>query len=697
MPNVIARPRTLENGRTLTQFTDTTSTSTITYTYPTQQTGLQIENSGEKDLTVTVGSYTQTVKADTKWKVDTSFTSFTISSVVDSQEFIATSFVDIVTDLSVITSQLADIAKQKGYQDVVTKMIKGQTVNIVCYGDSITYGYVPSTGVQTTNPYPVTLQSLLQDFYKNTNITVFNEGYSGRQSDEFASDTYIGYVTRHTPDLVIFMCGINDNNGNSYGPVTTITDYIANLETVRKKLNVPMILLTPTPTFGYVGTSTVADDDKKDRIQTYVETMKKYGVEKDLPVVDLNKGIYNYYHWRLTDIYTAEPDITHYIDDYYKHIAEYVFANSFTNTDIIVREEKFYPAIHSVFNFIPQVPRYFESSANPEHWNVLLQSTNPTASSFIYVFIDKPSVDFIPLLAINVNGSNSNEIVVDGVTYSVSGYALSTMWNIEKYICNLKYGLHKITFNAKTGANGKTNFMINGLKFVLKDLDRGLSYQTFTNMDVKQSKKLVWQGLEYINANASTAGWMYRELLTLDSKGNKHYRLFMEMTEYAGFGLGKYEVKNTDGTIIKAPLQILYQGGSVSNFSVMSIPLSTDTAFQNLFSGANTIKAGTLAKFTAPTFVIVDIFIDSTKVDYYVNGILAVSVNYTDTVIGELVLWTWVFGDGTATRYTKLFKIEELPYTTLANQFDIGDEYFDSVAKVKKIYDGAAWKTVTMA
>jgi lysophospholipase L1-like esterase len=113
MPNVTALPRTLENGRTLTQFTDTTSTTAVTYTYPTQQTGIQIENSGEKDIFVTVGSYTnQLVKADTKWKVDVSFTSFSISSVVNSQEFIATAFVDVVTDINTLATQLTEKAKQ---------------------------------------------------------------------------------------------------------------------------------------------------------------------------------------------------------------------------------------------------------------------------------------------------------------------------------------------------------------------------------------------------------------------------------------------------------------------------------------------------------------------------------------------------------------------------------------------------------
>lgn len=599
-------------------------------------------------------------------------------------------------DLFTVKKQLEQIAKHKGYQDVITKMVKKEAVTIVCYGDSITYGYVPGTGAQTTNPYPATLQTILRDFYKNDLITVINEGYSGRQSDEFASDTYIGYVTRHTPDMVIFMCGINDKNGNGYGPVTPLADYITNLNTIKTKLNKPMIFLTPTPTFGGVGTSTVTDEDKKDRLEPYAEAMSIFAAQNGFKLVDLNKGVYDYYYHRLTDVYSASPDIVHYVDDFYKNIANYIFAFGLSNTDIIVNNEKFYPAIHSVFNFTPQVPAYFESAANPERWNVLLRSTNPTASCFSYVFIDQASADFYAVLVTNSNGSNNNEVTVDGVTSVISGYALSTMWNVEKFITNLKYGLHKIEFKAVTGTNTKPNFMVNGLKFLPTELDRGLKYQTFGNMDVSQDKKLIWQGVEIIQSNVSSVGWMYKDVLSLGSKGNRHFRLFTEMGEFSGIGFGKYEVKKPDGTILKAPIHILFQGGSTAYFSLMEVPLSSDTAYQDLYSGALSLKTGVVPKITTPTFVIVDVFVDDVKTDYYINGVITLSVNHTETLIGDFNLWLWVYGNSTV-KATKLYKIEELPYSVPATRFDSGDEYFDTVANVKKIYDGTTWKSVPMA
>lgn len=104
MPLVTARPRSLQNGNILTEFTDTTSTTEVTYTFPTIQTGIIIENSGEYDIFVTVGRYTnQVIKANKKWSVDVSFSSFFIRSDVNSQEFIATAIFKNTQETKVYT------------------------------------------------------------------------------------------------------------------------------------------------------------------------------------------------------------------------------------------------------------------------------------------------------------------------------------------------------------------------------------------------------------------------------------------------------------------------------------------------------------------------------------------------------------------------------------------------------------------
>jgi hypothetical protein len=141
MPNVTASPRGLQSGGTVTEFTDTTSTSSVTYTYPTQQTSLIIENSGERDIYVTVGTYTnQVVKVDTKWRADVSYTSFSIRSDVNSQEFIATAINKTSQDLSDVNAQLAGKASQSEVDSISAKLAQ-ITINVKssgAVGDGVT-------------------------------------------------------------------------------------------------------------------------------------------------------------------------------------------------------------------------------------------------------------------------------------------------------------------------------------------------------------------------------------------------------------------------------------------------------------------------------------------------------------------------------------------------------------------------------
>lgn len=141
MPNVTATPKGQLNGDILTQFTDTTSTASVTYTFPTQQTSIIIENSGVQDIFVTVGSYiNQVIKADKKWKVDVSFTSFSIRSDVNSQEFIATAIFKSVEDLASLTSQFADIANLNNFE-ITNKNRKAKPLVTISIDDGFKQDY----------------------------------------------------------------------------------------------------------------------------------------------------------------------------------------------------------------------------------------------------------------------------------------------------------------------------------------------------------------------------------------------------------------------------------------------------------------------------------------------------------------------------------------------------------------------------
>ena len=90
--------------------------------------------------------------------------------------------------------------------EVLRKMQNGDTVTIVCMGDSITNG----DGVDSaTESYPVVLQSILRDTYNNSNITVINKGRSGNTAAGLLSNYDVDIIASN-PDLVILMAGMND-------------------------------------------------------------------------------------------------------------------------------------------------------------------------------------------------------------------------------------------------------------------------------------------------------------------------------------------------------------------------------------------------------------------------------------------------------------------------------------------------------
>jgi lysophospholipase L1-like esterase len=98
---------------------------------------------------------------------------------------------------------------------IVAMMAAGEEVNIACYGDSGTDGNettgwtanpvsgdtpVANSDHQATAPnaWPAKLETILRAMYGNTNINVFNAGYSGRQmNDGWARENYDAAITEN--------------------------------------------------------------------------------------------------------------------------------------------------------------------------------------------------------------------------------------------------------------------------------------------------------------------------------------------------------------------------------------------------------------------------------------------------------------------------------------------------------------------
>ena len=79
---------------------------------------------------------------------------------------------------------------------------------IGCIGDSITYGYNPTTDAQHTYPYPALLQSILREYYDTDTITVHNYGVNGASSNAWL--TQYNQAKADDCNIMIFMFGHND-------------------------------------------------------------------------------------------------------------------------------------------------------------------------------------------------------------------------------------------------------------------------------------------------------------------------------------------------------------------------------------------------------------------------------------------------------------------------------------------------------
>jgi hypothetical protein len=235
MPIVKAPPRSLQDGSTVTQFTNTTNTTSTTYTYPTTQTNLIVENSGEHDIYLTVGTVNnQLIKVDTKYQYDGQFTEFSIRSDIDSQEFIATAYYQEYTDFNSLNDQLNTVTTQLAH------ILNQQFVNVKHFGakgDDLTDDtqaiQAALDSVQNTGGvvfFPKGVYRISQNFtcynldgysnptmeyraclvVKGNNVTLKGEGIGNTIIKMYPSNyRTLGTITGQLSNLFLLQCGID--------------------------------------------------------------------------------------------------------------------------------------------------------------------------------------------------------------------------------------------------------------------------------------------------------------------------------------------------------------------------------------------------------------------------------------------------------------------------------------------------------
>lgn len=137
--------------------------------------------------------------------------------------------------------------------EALNKLMQDKQINVVCIGDSITYGYdetsddklPPAEGhVRYRAPiqYPLQLQKELRRIYATNSINAINYGYSG----DTVKSSYERDAWKIDPkcNLAIIMFGINDEAKNL--SITTFSEYLVKWIERLNNWETGVILMTPT-------------------------------------------------------------------------------------------------------------------------------------------------------------------------------------------------------------------------------------------------------------------------------------------------------------------------------------------------------------------------------------------------------------------------------------------------------------------
>lgn len=207
-----------------------------------------------------------------------------------------------------------------------------ELVNIICRGDSLTYGYDttssdkrPSVNKQNDNgvsqnttiasiTYPEALYEVLTNVF-NKNVTVENLGISGTTCE----GSYNNYFKARKNSLEIILLGTNDSrntNYEHYGDIERFINYYEQL-IIRSTLWGNAIIMVQPPSNQYM---------RDLNIETYRVAIKKLAEKYCITLIDASEitNTLDYTHW---------SDLTHFTGKGYRYLG-YEIANAIILQDI---------------------------------------------------------------------------------------------------------------------------------------------------------------------------------------------------------------------------------------------------------------------------------------------------------------------------------------------------------------------------
>lgn len=353
---------------------------------------------------------------------------------------------NVLTTHGTIASELEDIYDIKENTVYLSRtlesMFRGQTVKIICYGDSITWGRLED-GSQSKDAYPNVLQSMLRSIYNNEDITVMNYGVSGRQTDT-ALEQFDTEVVSQSPDLVIIMFGINDSRDMEGGTldVVSTTEYKENLSEIIKKCrynSIEVLLLSPTPT--------IEENENKELI-LYNIACKEVANSNNVAFIDMHQEINKLFFEEGEEVPVKFfPDSIHFVDGKYKYIAESIMQKSlsYRNAYLNIDREITIPIAYSPF-IDTDITNYFSEAAQKVYTSIYFSKLQNGGTYLKFNFyVDILGLDLALIHAKSYNGGIM-PVYIDGkLCANINYYNLNEEYDVKTTLAeNLSIGWHSL-------------------------------------------------------------------------------------------------------------------------------------------------------------------------------------------------------------------------------------------------------------
>lgn len=201
--------------------------------------------------------------------------------------------------------------RSEALQDLKKKLSSGNSLKILCFGNSITHGYKTGSFGTVKNPYPQVLEKLLRDEFKNPNVQVINEGHNGWRSDQALANLRT-LVLAQKPDWVILKLGINDAY-SSFSPKYYLQNIRKMVEMMQAE-SIRIILMNPSPILTPFNT----------KVLEYSPLLRSLAEEKHCAFLNLYQGILKKKESSALFWTEVLPDDVHFADEQYRWIAEIV-------------------------------------------------------------------------------------------------------------------------------------------------------------------------------------------------------------------------------------------------------------------------------------------------------------------------------------------------------------------------------------